>query len=175
MKPMPELSEAANWSKIPDHLFPSEDVELKDAFSPAAVHMLDPELRTAPVITDLTELIRTWSVPEQRLRTLDALRAVAGQYADRARADSAPVTLTGLRIAVDAVDRGPELTGTPDTVWVGTIHGAKGLEWTVPSPAPHHTFAKPPILKPGDLADQLAAHRQAEAVEILRRDRKSVV
>ncbi|WP_341856951.1 3'-5' exonuclease [Brachybacterium sp. GPGPB12] len=54
---------------------------------------------------------------------------MAGQYADRARADSAPVTLTGSRIAVDAVDRGPDLTGTPDTVWVGTIHGAKGLEW----------------------------------------------
>ena len=78
---------------------------------------------------DLPERIRAWPAPDQRLRTLDALRAVAGQYADRARADSAPVTLTGLRIAVDAVDRGPDLTGTPDTVWVGTIHGAKGLEW----------------------------------------------
>ncbi len=30
--------------------------------------------------------------------------------------------------------------------------GAKGLEWTVPSPAPHHTFTLPPVIKDGDLA-----------------------
>lgn len=30
--------------------------------------------------------------------------------------------------------------------------GARGLEWTVPSPAPHHTFELPPVIGPGDLA-----------------------
>jgi len=30
--------------------------------------------------------------------------------------------------------------------------GAHGLEWTVPSPAPHHTFTVPPVIRPGDLA-----------------------
>jgi len=25
--------------------------------------------------------------------------------------------------------------------------GAEGLEWTVPSPAPYHTFATPPRIK----------------------------
>ena len=25
--------------------------------------------------------------------------------------------------------------------------GAEGLEWTVPSPAPYHTFSEPPIVK----------------------------
>ena len=30
--------------------------------------------------------------------------------------------------------------------------GAYGLEWTVPSPAPHHTFTTPPVIRPGDLA-----------------------
>ena len=30
--------------------------------------------------------------------------------------------------------------------------GAKGLEWTVPSPAPHHTFGTPPVIRDGDLA-----------------------
>jgi len=25
--------------------------------------------------------------------------------------------------------------------------GAEGLEWTVPSPAPYHTFAQPPLVK----------------------------
>lgn len=29
---------------------------------------------------------------------------------------------------------------------------AKGLEWTVPSPAPHHTFGTPPVIRDGDLA-----------------------
>ncbi|TKS53112.1 cytochrome c oxidase subunit I [Luteimonas yindakuii] len=29
---------------------------------------------------------------------------------------------------------------------------ARGLEWTVPSPAPHHTFTTPPVIRPGDLA-----------------------
>ena len=51
---------------------------------------------------DLPERIRAWSTPDQRLRTLDALRKVAAQYADRARADSSPITLTGLRIELDA-------------------------------------------------------------------------
>ena len=35
-----------------------------------------------------------------------------------------------------------------DRVW----EGAKGLEWTVPSPAPHHTFTTPPVIRDGDLA-----------------------
>jgi cytochrome c oxidase subunit 1 len=29
---------------------------------------------------------------------------------------------------------------------------ARGLEWTVPSPAPHHTFGTPPVIRDGDLA-----------------------
>ncbi|MGY5764252.1 UvrD-helicase domain-containing protein [Brachybacterium sp. DNPG3] len=79
---------------------------------------------------DLPERIRAWSVPDQRLRTLDALRRVAGDYAEQARSASAPITLTGLRTALDATDRGPDLTGAPGTVWVGTVHAAKGLEWS---------------------------------------------
>ncbi|MGN7726878.1 cytochrome c oxidase subunit I [Luteimonas sp. 22616] len=35
-----------------------------------------------------------------------------------------------------------------DRVW----EAAKGLEWTVPSPAPHHTFTTPPVIRDGDLA-----------------------
>lgn len=35
-------------------------------------------------------------------------------------------------------------TGTPatDRVW----EGAHGLEWTLPSPAPYHSFTTPPIV-----------------------------
>jgi cytochrome c oxidase subunit 1 len=36
--------------------------------------------------------------------------------------------------------------------------GARGLEWTVPSPAPHHTFTTPPVIKDGDLAHGDIAH-----------------
>jgi cytochrome c oxidase subunit 1 len=31
----------------------------------------------------------------------------------------------------------------PDKPW----EGAEGLEWTVPSPAPFHTFENPPLVK----------------------------
>ena len=36
--------------------------------------------------------------------------------------------------------------------------GAKGLEWTVPSPAPHHTFTTPPVIRDGDLAHGDVTH-----------------
>ncbi|MBS7458064.1 cytochrome c oxidase subunit I [Coralloluteibacterium stylophorae] len=36
--------------------------------------------------------------------------------------------------------------------------GARGLEWTVPSPAPHHTFEKPPVIRDGDLAHGDVTH-----------------
>jgi len=35
-----------------------------------------------------------------------------------------------------------------DRVW----EGAKGLEWTIPSPAPHHTFEVPPVVNDDELA-----------------------
>src|SRR5699024_10369955 len=98
--------------------------------APECISLTPVEMITALAdALDLPELIRSWSTPDQRLRTLDALRRVAAEYADRARSASAPITLTGLRAVLDATDRGPDLTDTPGTVWVGTIHGAKGLEW----------------------------------------------
>jgi cytochrome c oxidase subunit 1 len=36
----------------------------------------------------------------------------------------------------------------PNRIW----EGARGLEWTLPSPPPHHTFSTPPVIKEGDLA-----------------------
>lgn len=44
------------------------------------------------------------------------------------------------------VKGGPKATSQ---VW----EGAKGLEWTVPSPAPHHTFETPP-----NIDDNVVAH-----------------
>jgi cytochrome c oxidase subunit 1 len=43
-------------------------------------------------------------------------------------------------VLIDCYKRGKPV----DTeVW----EGAEGLEWTVPSPAPHHTFTVPPTVK----------------------------
>jgi cytochrome c oxidase subunit 1 len=42
----------------------------------------------------------------------------------------------------------------PDRVW----EGARGLEWTVPSPAPHHTFELPPIINDDELAHGQTDH-----------------
>jgi cytochrome c oxidase subunit 1 len=36
--------------------------------------------------------------------------------------------------------------------------GARGLEWTVPSPAPHHTFTEPPVIKDSMLAHGDVTH-----------------
>ena len=49
---------------------------------------------------------------------------------------------------------------------------ARGLEWAVPSPAPHHTFSTPPVIRDGDLAhgdfehldyDEATAHQDSAA------------
>jgi cytochrome c oxidase subunit I len=42
--------------------------------------------------------------------------------------------------AIKCIRGGPRASAQ---VW----EGAKGLEWTVPSPAPHHTFAIPPVVE----------------------------
>ncbi len=41
-----------------------------------------------------------------------------------------------------------------DRAW----EGARGLEWEVPSPAPYHTFATPPLIRPGMLAHGDVTH-----------------
>ena len=41
-----------------------------------------------------------------------------------------------------------------DRVW----EGARGLEWTLSSPPPHHSFTTPPVIKPGDLAHGDVTH-----------------
>ena len=41
-----------------------------------------------------------------------------------------------------------------DRVW----EGARGLEWTLSSPPPHHSFTTPPVIKDGDLAHGDVTH-----------------
>ncbi|WP_193105705.1 exodeoxyribonuclease V subunit beta [Brachybacterium sp. FME24] len=78
---------------------------------------------------DLPQRIKRWTDQGSRRRTLDALRALARDTTERRRAEGSPITLTGLRSELDAWEEGPDLSALPDAVWVGTIHGAKGLEW----------------------------------------------
>src|SRR5690606_25079699 len=78
---------------------------------------------------DLPQRIKRWSGQPSRRRSLDALRALARDTTERRRAEGSPITLTGLRSELDAWEDGPDLSGLPDAVWVGTIHSAKGLEW----------------------------------------------
>ncbi|MEZ5439850.1 MAG: cytochrome c oxidase subunit I [Lysobacterales bacterium] len=40
----------------------------------------------------------------------------------------------------------------------GVWEGARGLEWTVPSPAPHHTFSTPPVIDDSKLAHGDVSH-----------------
>jgi cytochrome c oxidase subunit 1 len=40
----------------------------------------------------------------------------------------------------------------------GVWESAKGLEWTVPSPAPHHTFSIPPVIDDSKLAHGDTSH-----------------
>jgi cytochrome c oxidase subunit 1 len=46
--------------------------------------------------------------------------------------------------------------GAPATTQVW--EGAHGLEWTVPSPAPHHTFTEPPVIRSSMLAHGDVTH-----------------
>ena len=78
---------------------------------------------------DLPQRIKRWSDQDSRRRTLDALRAMARDTTERRRAEGSPITLTGLRAELDAWEKGPDLSALPGAVWVGTVHGAKGLEW----------------------------------------------
>jgi cytochrome c oxidase subunit 1 len=41
-----------------------------------------------------------------------------------------------------------------DRVW----EGAKGLEWTLPSPAPYHTFDTPPVIDETTIAHAHSRH-----------------
>jgi cytochrome c oxidase subunit 1 len=45
-----------------------------------------------------------------------------------------------LAVIIACVRGGKKAT---DEVW----EGAKGLEWTLPSPAPYHSFETPPVVK----------------------------
>ena len=90
---------------------------------------LDLALRAASV----TELLRGWPDPEQRLANLEALRAEARAYEDLCAARRTAGTVLGLVAHLSELDEAAEQAApsAEDAVTMSTWHGAKGLEWPI--------------------------------------------
>ena len=76
-----------------------------------------------------------WGRPAQRLANLDALRALVHRYVATCEIEGVAATVAGLvahfgTLGDDGQDDQATLSGE-DAVTVGTLHGAKGLEWPV--------------------------------------------
>jgi ATP-dependent exoDNAse (exonuclease V) beta subunit len=76
-----------------------------------------------------------WGRPAQRLANLDALRALVHRYVASCGVEGMAATVAGLvahfgDLGDDGLDDQATLSGE-DAVTVGTLHGAKGLEWPV--------------------------------------------
>ena len=94
-----------------------------------------PAFDAALAALDLREWCARFGDADRRLANLDALRSLAGAYVDLRRAEGDPATLHGLLLHLAELARAEEdaqaAPRRPDSVVVGTWHGAKGLEWPV--------------------------------------------
>lgn len=91
--------------------------------------------------TSVRTLSADWGETSQRLANLDALRAHAVAYVERARSAGDPVTLVGMLGHLDALGAANTWREQPrdsqaivadeDAVTLSTWHAAKGLEWPV--------------------------------------------
>lgn len=79
----------------------------------------------------LTNLIKSWTSPETRLRNLDAMRGTIEDYYEHCRALRAPGTLRGFLTFFASDKHQSSENAGPDVVNVMTYHKAKGLEWPV--------------------------------------------
>jgi ATP-dependent helicase/nuclease subunit A len=80
---------------------------------------------------DLPQRIKTWSGPETRLSTLDALCQIAAEYEDASHQTRMPVTPAGLLAHLTEAADAYEQTTAHDAVLVTTMHQSKGLQWPV--------------------------------------------
>lgn len=79
---------------------------------------------------DVRGLIAGWTVPRERTGTLDGILAMARTYLERCEATSTSPSVPGFLVHFpDATP--PDVSGAEESVFVGTIHSAKGLEWRV--------------------------------------------
>ncbi|MGO2943466.1 MAG: UvrD-helicase domain-containing protein [Brevibacterium aurantiacum] len=80
---------------------------------------------------DLPQRIKSWTNPETRLATLDALCQIAGEYEDSAQQTRSPVTPAGLLDHLTEAASEYEQSTAHDAVLVTTMHQSKGLQWPV--------------------------------------------
>jgi cytochrome c oxidase subunit 1 len=64
-----------------------------------------------------------------------------------------------LYIVIDTI-RGGTGEKVTNEVWEGALQygggGTQGLEWTLPSPPPYHTFTEPPVIVPTEYQHEAA-------------------
>ncbi len=93
---------------------------------------------------DLRRRIIGWTRPSRRMGTLDAFTGLARGYQDETRSAGGATSLSGFLAWFDAIDEPPQTGGDADSVYVDTMHSAKGLEWdavcvAVPKPKDRFT------------------------------------
>ncbi len=77
----------------------------------------------------VTEAVRRWGDPDDRLLNLEALRALVAQYQDERKQNRAPATATDLCAWLAEQEATCPASRATDAVTLLTYHRAKGLEW----------------------------------------------
>ncbi|WP_295625308.1 exodeoxyribonuclease V subunit beta [uncultured Corynebacterium sp.] len=93
---------------------------------------------------DLRRRIVGWTRPSRRMGSLDAFAGLAREYQDEAASAGTATSLSGFLTWFDAVEERPAAGGDADSVYVGTMHSSKGLEWKavcVAVPKPKDKFS----------------------------------
>ncbi|MFD5867574.1 UvrD-helicase domain-containing protein [Corynebacterium sp. NPDC060344] len=78
---------------------------------------------------DLRRRIVGWTRPSRRMGSLDAFTGLAREYQDETRSAGGATSLSGFLNWFDSIDDLPQAGGDDDSVFVGTMHSSKGLEW----------------------------------------------
>lgn len=80
---------------------------------------------------ELPRRAKQWTGTEDRLAVLEAFHALARTYEDDCASRGRAMGLAGLGAFLEEHGEGHKLAHDPNAVTVGTIHGAKGLQWPV--------------------------------------------
>ncbi|MFD8878963.1 UvrD-helicase domain-containing protein [Corynebacterium xerosis] len=78
---------------------------------------------------DLRRRIVEWTRASRRMGSLDAFAGLAREYQDETRSAGGATSLSGFLGWYDSIDELPQAGGDADSVYVGTMHSSKGLEW----------------------------------------------
>lgn len=78
---------------------------------------------------DLHRRIVGWTRPSRRMGSLDAFTGLAVEYQEETRSAGGATSLSGFLAWFDSIEELPQAGGDADSVYVGTMHSSKGLEW----------------------------------------------